>query len=181
MKAGGIGVTGYCMGGLMALTAAGTFPERIVAAASFHGGRLATDAPDSPHLLAPEIKARVYVAGAIEDASFPDEMKQRLELALTDAGVEHVVETYPAKHGWVFNDTPVYDAAACERHWARAIGAFRGDARQRYSELTRPRLCFFAECTRFSATRLAFLARLGLVLRRALGAAMAARISAASL
>lgn len=124
VKAGGIGVTGYCMGGLMALTAAGTFPERIVAAASFHGGRLATDAPDSPHLLAPEIKARVYVAGAIEDASFPDEMKQRLELALTDAGVEHVVETYPAKHGWVFNDTPVYDAAACERHWRELLALF---------------------------------------------------------
>src|SRR6187431_565480 len=73
VKAGGIGVTGYCMGGLMALTAAGTFPERIVAAASFHGSRLATDAPESPHWLAPKMKARLYVAGAIEDATFPDE------------------------------------------------------------------------------------------------------------
>ena len=117
VKAGGIGVTGYCMGGRMAITAAGTFPDRIVAAASFHGSLLASDAPDSPHLLAPKMKARIYVAGAIEDASFPDEMKQRLEQALTDAGVEHVVETYPAKHGWVFSDGPVFDAAACERHW----------------------------------------------------------------
>ena len=62
---GGIGVTGYCMGGRMALIAAGTYPERIVAAASYHGGRLATDTPDSPHRLAPKMRARVYVAGAI--------------------------------------------------------------------------------------------------------------------
>jgi carboxymethylenebutenolidase len=117
VKPGGIGTTGYCMGGLMSLTAAGTYPDRIVAAASYHGGRLATDAPDSPHLLAPKIKARVYVAGASEDASFPDDMKARLEDALTRAGVNHQIETYPAKHGWVLRDTPVYDAAATERHW----------------------------------------------------------------
>ena len=117
VKPGGIGTTGYCMGGLMSLTAAGTYPDRIVAAASYHGGRLATDAPTSPHLLAPKIKARVYVAGAIEDQSFPDDMKARLEAALSEAGVDHLIETYPAKHGWVFRDTPVYDAAATERHW----------------------------------------------------------------
>jgi carboxymethylenebutenolidase len=116
-KPGGVGVTGYCMGGLMALHAAGTYPDRVVAAASYHGGRLATDKPDSPHLLAPKMKARVYVAGATDDASFPDDMKARLEQALTTAGVDHVIETYPAKHGWVFHDTPVYDAAASERHW----------------------------------------------------------------
>jgi carboxymethylenebutenolidase len=117
VKPGGIGTTGYCMGGFMSLTAAGTYPDRVVAAASYHGGRLATDAPESPHLLAPKIKARVYVAGAIEDGSFTDEMKARLEDALTAAGVDHTIETYPAKHGWVFRDTPVYDAAASERHW----------------------------------------------------------------
>jgi carboxymethylenebutenolidase len=117
VRPGGIGTTGYCMGGLMSLTAAGTFAERIVATASYHGGRLATDDPASPHLLAPKIRSRVYVAGAIEDSSFPDEMKARLEAALTEAGVDHLIETYPAKHGWVFRDTPVYDAAASERHW----------------------------------------------------------------
>lgn len=117
VKRGPIGTTGYCMGGLLSLTAAGTFPERIAAAASFHGGRLATDEPTSPHRLAPKIKARVYVAGATEDASFPDDMKARLEQALSEARVEHKIETYPAKHGWVFRDTPVYDAAAAERHW----------------------------------------------------------------
>jgi carboxymethylenebutenolidase len=105
------------MGGLMSLIAAGTYPDRVVAAASYHGGRLATDAPESPHRLAPKMRARVYVGGAIEDPSFPDDMKARLEEALTSAGVDHRVETYPAKHGWVLRDTPTYDAAACERHW----------------------------------------------------------------
>jgi carboxymethylenebutenolidase len=124
VKAGGIGTTGYCMGGLMSLAAAGTYPDRVVAAASYHGGRLATDSPDSPHLLAPKIKARVYVAGAIEDQSFPDDMKARLEDALTKAGVDHTIETYQAKHGWVFRDTPVYNAAAAERHWQTMLALF---------------------------------------------------------
>ena len=121
---GGIGTTGYCMGGLMSLTAAGTYPDRIVAAASYHGARLASDAPSSPHLLAPKIKARVYVAGAIEDATFPDDMKARLEDALTKGGVDHKIETYPAKHGWVLRDTPVYDEAAAERHWTTLLALF---------------------------------------------------------
>ena len=124
VKPGGIGTTGYCMGGLMSLTAAGTYPDRIVAAASYHGGRLATDAPDSPHRLAANIKARIYVAGAIEDAGFPDDMKARLEEALTGAGVDHLIETYPARHGWVFRDIPVYDAAAAERHWQTMFALF---------------------------------------------------------
>jgi carboxymethylenebutenolidase len=124
VKPGAIGTTGYCMGGLMSLTAAGTYPARIIATASYHGGRLATDAPESPHLLAPKIKSRVYVAGATDDASFPDEMKARLEDALTKAGVDHKIETYQAKHGWVFRDMPVYDAAAAERHWQTLIALF---------------------------------------------------------
>lgn len=117
VRQGGIGTTGYCLGGRMSLTAAGTYPDTVVAAASYHGGRLATDAADSPHLLAPRIKARLYIAGAIEDSSFPDDMKVRLAKALSDARVDHVIETYPAKHGWVLSDTPVYDADASERHW----------------------------------------------------------------
>ena len=124
VKPGGIGTTGYCMGGLMSLSAAGTYPDRIVATASYHGGRLATDAPDSPHLLAPKIRSRVYIAGAIEDQSFPEEMKARLEDALTKAGVDHTIETYPARHGWVLRDTPVHDAGAAERHWRTLIALF---------------------------------------------------------
>ena len=124
VRRGAIGTTGYCMGGFMSLTAAGTYPDRIVASASYHGGRLATDAADSPHLLAPRIKSRVYIAGAIEDQSFPDDMKNRLEEALTQAHIDHKIETYPAKHGWVFRDMPVYDAAACERHWQTLLALF---------------------------------------------------------
>ena len=121
VRPGPVGTTGYCMGGLTSLNAAGTYPDRIAAAASYHGGRLATDAPDSPHRLAPRITARVYVAGAIDDASFPDDMKTRLEAALTSAGVDHLIETYPARHGWVLSDMSVYDAAACERHWTTLL------------------------------------------------------------
>ncbi|HVL18232.1 MAG TPA: dienelactone hydrolase family protein [Gemmatimonadales bacterium] len=117
VRRGPIGTTGYCRGGLMSLTAAGTYPDRVAVAASYHGGNLATDAPDSPHRLAPRMRARVYVAGAIEDASFTDEMKARLEQALTDAGVDHLIESYPAKHGFVLRDTSSYDPGAAERHW----------------------------------------------------------------
>jgi carboxymethylenebutenolidase len=130
VKRGGIGATGYCMGGRLALIAAGTYPESIIAVASYHGGRLANDDPDSPHRLAPRMKARVYVAGAIEDQSFPDDMKQRLEEALTAAGVEHEIETYPARHGWVFADFPVYDAAASERHWRTMLALFDSTLRR---------------------------------------------------
>jgi carboxymethylenebutenolidase len=117
VRPGPIGTTGYCLGGFMSLTAAGTFPDRIAATAAYHPSRLATDAPDSPHLLAPRMRSRVYVAGAIEDQSFTDEMKQRLDLALTEAGVDHTIETYLARHGWVLSDTPAYDPVAAERHW----------------------------------------------------------------
>jgi len=117
VRPGGIATTGYCMGGSLSLTAAGTFPEHVVAAAAYHAGGLATDAPDSPHRLAARMRARIYVAGATADASFPDDMKERLEEALRAAGVEHLIETYEARHGWVPSDTPVHDAAATERHW----------------------------------------------------------------
>lgn len=119
-----IGTTGYCMGGSRSLAAAGHFPDRVAACASYHGGHLATDAPDSPHLLANAIKAKVYVAGAIEDPSFDDAQKQRLEQALTAARVDHTIETYPAKHGWVPSDTPVHDAAAAERHYETMLALF---------------------------------------------------------
>jgi carboxymethylenebutenolidase len=126
---GGIGTTGYCLGGFMSLTAAGTYPDAIVATASYHGGRLATDAPDSPHRLAPRIRARVYIAGATEDPSFPDDMKERLEQALTAAGVDHRIETYPARHGWVFRDIPTYDPAASERHRQSLLALLRAKLR----------------------------------------------------
>ena len=112
------GMTGYCMGGNVSLTVAGAFPARFAAVASFHGGRLATGQPDSPHLFVANISGRVYVAGAAEDESFTDEQKRTLDTALTEAGVEHVIETYPALHGFAVPDSPRFDAAAAERHWA---------------------------------------------------------------
>jgi carboxymethylenebutenolidase len=121
-----IGVTGYCMGGGLALAAAAHFPERVVAAASYHGGFLATDAPDSPHRLADRIKARVYVAGAVQDASFPEEQKRRLTEALVRARVDHKVETYEgARHGWVPSDSSVHHPEAAERHWRTLIGLLK--------------------------------------------------------
>ena len=120
-----IGVTGYCMGGGMALTAAGLYPDRIAVAASFHGGRLATDDPMSPHLLAPNIKAFVYVGAAVDDNSYPPDMAARFEQALTNAGVPHRCETYDgALHGWTMPDFPVYNEAAAERHWRELTALF---------------------------------------------------------
>jgi carboxymethylenebutenolidase len=117
--------TGYCMGGNVALTAAGAFPDRFAAAASFHGGNLASDKPDSPHLFVKNITGRVYVAGAIEDASFPEEQKTRLEQALTEAAVDHLVETYPgARHGFAVPDHPAFNPIADERHWAALFKLF---------------------------------------------------------
>jgi carboxymethylenebutenolidase len=113
-----VGTTGYCMGGAISLTAAGTYPDRIAASASFHGGGLATDSELSPHRLAPEMTARVYVAGADQDDSYPPEMADRLDAALSDAGVDHRCEIYAgARHGWTMADFPVYDEEAAERHW----------------------------------------------------------------
>jgi carboxymethylenebutenolidase len=114
----GVGTTGYCMGGRISLTVAGHHPDRIAAAASFHGGNLASaDDPDSPHLLADRIRATVLVAGAEDDNSFPAEQFERLEQALTANEVRHTIATYPAAHGFAVGDNPTYDADAAERHW----------------------------------------------------------------
>jgi len=125
VKGDKVGTVGFCMGGGMALSAAGYYPERVGAAVSFHGGNLATDQPTSPHLLAPKIKAEVYVAGADNDHSYPPEMAERLEAALTEAGVKHVCEIYEGKlHGWMKPDMPVYDAGAAERGWGELFALY---------------------------------------------------------
>jgi carboxymethylenebutenolidase len=112
-----VGTTGYCMGGSFALTAAGRYPDRVAAAASFHGGNIASTAPDSPHLLAGSMQAKVYIAGAADDRAFDAEQFARMSKALTDAKVAHILVTYPAAHGFAVPDNPAYDDRAAARHW----------------------------------------------------------------
>lgn len=124
-REGRMGAVGYCMGGGYAISALGTFPDRIVAAASFHGAALATDKPDSPHLLAKRIRGRLYVGVAGIDPGFPPEQRDRLEKALTDAGVDYTLEVYEgAKHGFAVTGHLVYDREASERHWTTLVKLF---------------------------------------------------------
>jgi carboxymethylenebutenolidase len=119
-----LGAVGFCMGGRMALTATGTYPNRFAAVASFHGGNLATDEPTSPHLLAPKLEAEVYIAAAENDGSYPPEMAERLEKALSAAEVRYEAETYPAAHGWMVTDFPVYNQASAARGWDKMLALF---------------------------------------------------------
>ena len=120
-----VGAVGFCMGGGMAIAAAGTHPDRFAAVASFHGGNLATGAADSPHLYAPRLTAELYVAAADHDDSYPPDMAQRFETALGAAQVPFRAETYHgAAHGWMVPDFPVYDEAAAERGWRAMLALF---------------------------------------------------------
>lgn len=119
---GPVALTGYCLGARLALFTAGTYPERVAAAAGFHGGRLATDAPDSPHLVAGKVTAELYFGHADEDPSLPAEQIERLEQALTAAGVRHTCEVYSgAHHGYSQADTAAYHREGDERHWAALL------------------------------------------------------------
>jgi carboxymethylenebutenolidase len=129
---GPIGALGYCMGGGFGLTAAGTFPDRVGAVASLHGAGLATDAPDSPHLLADKCRAALYIGVAGIDPLFPDEQRERLEAALTQGGCRFTIEVYPgAKHGFSVTGHPVYDEQASERHWRAVLDLFAREIQRR--------------------------------------------------
>ena len=108
----------------MAIAAAGTWPDRFAAVASSYGGNLATDAPDSPHIFTPKLEAELYIAAATDNGSFPPAMAKRLADALDEAGVRYRAETYPAKHGWMKPDFPVYDESQAERGWAEMLAFF---------------------------------------------------------
>lgn len=118
------GTTGYCMGGRTSLVVAGRVPDRVAAAMSFHGGGLASDDPTSPHLLADQMRAAVYVGGAENDASFTADAAETLDKALTAAGVEHTIEWYAAAHGFAVPDNGPYDPDAAQRHWDAMEGFF---------------------------------------------------------
>lgn len=119
---GPVGITGYCLGGTLAFRTAGAYGDRVAVAASFHGGRLATDAPDSPHLLADQATAELYFGHADADHSMPAEAIELLETALDDAAVSYRSEVYAgAGHGFTMADTAAYDEAGTDRHWTELM------------------------------------------------------------
>ncbi|MEV0708809.1 dienelactone hydrolase family protein [Nocardia aurea] len=115
---GGLGVVGYCMGGRLALRAAGEYGPKVAAAASFHGGGLAVDeAPDSPHHAAGSVEAELLIAHADADRSMPAEQIEVLDKALDAADVRYTSVVYPgAAHGYTMRDLPSYDDGAYRRH-----------------------------------------------------------------
>ena len=126
-----IGTQGYCMGGPLVVKTAAAVPNRIGAGASFHGGGLVTDKPDSPHLLAPRIKARMYFAIAASDDQRQPDAKDKLKEAFATAGVPAEIEVYPATHGWcvpdmpVENGAPIYNAREAERAWRKLVDLYK--------------------------------------------------------
>ena len=120
-----MGTTGYCMGGAITMRTAAAVPERIGAGASFHGWKLVSDAPDSPHLLADRIKARYLFAIAENDDAGDPEAKTVLRESFDSAGLEAEIEVYPgALHGWCTPDSHVYNEAQAERAWSRLLVLF---------------------------------------------------------
>jgi len=126
-----IGTQGYCMGGPLVVRTAATVPECIGAGASFHGGGLVTDRPDSPHLLAPKIKAHMYFGIAANDDQRQPEAKDKLKESFTKAGVPVEIDVYPARHGWCVPDmpiedgAPIYDKAQAERAWSKLVALYK--------------------------------------------------------
>jgi carboxymethylenebutenolidase len=115
---------GYCMGGPFTFRTAAANPARVGAIASFHGGGLVTEAPDSPHRLIAGFGAAMLVAVAQnDDARAPDD-KSALRAAADAANRFAEIEVYPAQHGWCTIDSPVYDATQAERAWARMLALF---------------------------------------------------------
>jgi carboxymethylenebutenolidase len=121
-----IGAVGYCMSGPFVMWAAAAFPERIACIASIHGANMATEQPDSPHLMAPKIRCESYFACAEIDKWAPPADIEKLQAALQAAGTPHRIEWYPAvEHGFVFPlRAGIYNQAAAERHWERLFSLF---------------------------------------------------------
>jgi carboxymethylenebutenolidase len=131
-KAKKIGTQGYCMGGPLVFRTAASLPDRIGAGASFHGGGLVTDKPNSPHLLVPKMKARMYVGIASNDDANQPDAKDKLKEAFAAAKVPAEIEVYPgALHGWCVPDMPMqngkptYNKADAERAWGKLIALYK--------------------------------------------------------
>jgi carboxymethylenebutenolidase len=120
-----IGLTGYCLGGSLALRTGAHFPTRIAALAGFHAGNLATEKPDSPHLLLSQVKAEIYFGHADHDKSLPPEQIERFRQALESSQLHYKVEVYSgAAHGFTMVDLPAGNPAALQRHWDSLIPLF---------------------------------------------------------
>jgi len=130
-KAKKIGTQGYCMGGPLVLRTAAAVPNRIGAGASFHGGGLVTPNPDSPHLLAPKIKARLYIGIAANDDKGQPDAKDQLKAAFAAAKVPAEIEVYGSMHGWCIPDmptqggSPIYNKPDAEKAWAKLVTLYK--------------------------------------------------------
>jgi len=121
-----VGTTGYCMGGPLVMRTAAALPGRIGAGASFHGGGLATDKPDSPHFLIPTMKASFLIAVAANDDEKDPAAKDTLKAAFDKARLPAEIEVYTGtKHGWCPTDSPVYDHDQAEKAWERMLALFK--------------------------------------------------------
>jgi carboxymethylenebutenolidase len=123
-----VGTQGYCMGGPLVVRTAAAVPNRVGAGASFHGGGLVTNGPESPHLLAPKIKARMYFAIAANDDQRQPDAKDKLREAFPTAEIEVYKD---ALHGWCMpdmpkqNGQPIYNKADAERAWSKLLALYK--------------------------------------------------------
>jgi carboxymethylenebutenolidase len=126
VEGGKIAVAGYCFTGQFALRTAAAAPDMVAAAASFHGGHLVTDAPDSPHTELPKVRAELYFGHAVEDQSMPLVAIEKLDDALKGWGGVWQSELYEgARHGWSVPGRPVYNAEQSERHYAKLFALLK--------------------------------------------------------
>ncbi len=117
-----MGIVGYCFTGSLAIRIAAARPDRIAAAASFHGGGLFTEAATSPHFVLPRIRARLYFGHAIQDRSMPEEAIEKLDQALEAWGGQYESEVYEgAYHSWTVSDSPVYNQRQADRAFEKLI------------------------------------------------------------